>query len=80
MYASASGRMRIENVLIGKAREQLAREFRGFTILLKYWRDEAAHGTESNIADDEAYTALAILLRYAMFIHTHWDELTTNTS
>jgi hypothetical protein len=75
MYASASGRMRIENTLIGKAREQLVREFRGFTILLRYWRDEAAHGTASNIADNEAYTALAMLLRYAMFVSANWDEL-----
>jgi hypothetical protein len=79
-YASASGRMRIENALVGKAKEQLTREFRGSTILLKYWRDEAAHGIASTIADDEAYTALAMLLRYAMFIHAHWDELTANNS
>lgn len=79
-YARASGRRDIENTLIGKAREQLAREFRGFMMLLKYWRDEAAHGTPSNIADDEAYTSIALLLRYAMFVKTHWNELTENNS
>jgi hypothetical protein len=35
MYARASGRRDIENLLIGRAREQLAREFRGFMMLLK---------------------------------------------
>jgi hypothetical protein len=78
MYARASGRKDVENTLIGKAREPLQREFRGFTNLLKYWRDEAAHGIASTIADNEAYTAIAMLLRYAMFVNASWSELTAH--
>ena len=78
-YATANGRTRIENLVIGQASEHLKREFRGLTELLKYWRDEAAHGRASVISDNEAYTSLAMLLRYAMFIHQNWGEITGQT-
>lgn len=77
-YSSAQGRGRIENRVIGQANDYLKREFRGYTSLLKYWRDEAAHGKSSNINDNEAYTSLALLLRFAMFMAENWDELTRN--
>jgi len=78
-YATVNGRTRIENLVIGQASEHLKREFRGLTELLKYWRDEAAHGRASVISDNEAYTSLAMLLRYAMFIHQKWGEFTGQT-
>jgi hypothetical protein len=74
-YISANGRSKIENILIGKARKQLQDDYRDCSKLLKYWRDEAAHGRASNIEDNEAYTSLALLLRLAMFINDNWDEL-----
>jgi len=77
LYSSAGGRRKVENLLIGKAQKQVKNEFSGLTMLIKYWRDEAAHGTVSKISDNEAYTALAILLRFAMFIDRTWVELTT---
>lgn len=77
-YASASGRHRIENLLVGKARKQIQNEYRGYTSLLKYWRDEAAHGHASEIKDNEAYTSLALLLRFAVFVNDNWDELIGN--
>jgi len=58
-YAIANGRMKIENQVIGQAAEHLKREFRGLTELIKYWRDEAAHGRTSGISYNEAYTSLA---------------------
>lgn len=75
MYNTAQGRSRIEKILIGQAREQLQREFRGFLTLLKYWRDEASHGQPSRIGDNEALTSLAFLLRFASFVDDHWMEL-----
>jgi hypothetical protein len=74
-YATATGRQKVENIVIGQATDHVKREFRGLTELLKYWRDEAAHGSVSNISDNEAYTSLAMLLRYAMFIAKSWEEL-----
>jgi len=76
IYRSSPGRSKIENIIIGKARSQIQNEFRGYTVLLKYWRDEAAHGRASGIADNEAYTSLALLLRFAHFVKDHWDEIT----
>lgn len=76
MYGTASGRIRIENIVVGQASERIRREFKGLTELLKYWRDEASHGKASQISDNEAYTSLAMLLRYAMFVNNAWDTLT----
>jgi hypothetical protein len=44
--------------------------------LLSYWRDEAAHGTASEISETEAHTALGRLVRFAQFASDHWNELT----
>jgi hypothetical protein len=76
-YSSANGRRTIETILIGKARKQIQDDYKAYSTLLKYWRDEAAHGKASNINDNEAYTSLALLLRLAMFINDNWDELIT---
>lgn len=76
IYATANGRVRLENMIIGKATDHVKREFKGLTELLKYWRDEASHGKPSNISDNEAYTSLAMLLRYAAFVNGIWDSLT----
>jgi hypothetical protein len=75
-YVTANGRVKLENMITGKAAEHIKREFKGYTELLKYWRDEASHGKPSNISDNEAYTSLAILLRYAAFIDSEWGSLT----
>jgi hypothetical protein len=77
-YASANGRHQVENVLIGKSRKNLQDDYRAHSTLLKYWRDEAAHGRVSGISDNEAYTSLALLLRLATFIDGNWNELTTS--
>jgi hypothetical protein len=76
VYATVSGRVRLENMIIGKATDHVKREFKGLTELLKYWRDEASHGKRSNISDNEAYTSLAMLLRYAAFVNGIWNSLT----
>lgn len=77
-YRSAGGRQKIENILIGQSNQQLKDEIKGFNSLLKYWRDEAAHGHITKINENEAYTAIAMLLRFSMFITNKWNELTSN--
>ena len=74
-YASFVGRSRVENMVIGKANELIKREYRGYSSLIKYWRDESAHGKVSGINDNEAYTSIALLLRFAKFVNDNWDEL-----
>lgn len=76
MYSGAMGRSRIENIIIGQAPARVRREFRGLTTLLKYWRDTSAHGHKTAIGDNEAYTSLAMLLRFAIFTRDDWVELT----
>lgn len=77
-YNSQSGRSRVETGLLGQAPDPLKREFNGYMSLLKYWRDDAAHGKASGIADNEAYTSLALLLRFANFANDRWADLTGN--
>lgn len=46
---------------------QTQREFRGYMVLLNYWRDEAAHGSASMISEPEACTSLMLLVRLARY-------------
>lgn len=74
---NTSGDRRVENIILGKVRQEIRDEYMGFMTLLKYWRDQAAHGKVSGIKDNEAYTSLALLLRFAIFVNDHWAEFTT---
>ena len=76
MYLSSGGRGRTEKYILGQQRQPLQEEFRGYLSLLKYWRDSASHGKQMGIKDNEAYTALAVLLRFAQFVNDNWTELT----
>jgi hypothetical protein len=79
-YRVSNGRSRVENMVVGQLNDSLRREFQGFTTLLKYWRDEASHGGASRIGDNEAYTSLAMLLRFAQFASDHWEDLTKRSA
>jgi hypothetical protein len=74
-YNASGGRRRVENVIIGNVRKDLHNEYGGYMTLLKYWRDQASHGKTSGIKDNEAYTSLALLLRFAIFVNENWQEL-----
>jgi hypothetical protein len=74
-YRSSNGRHRVENIIVGQLREPLAGQFCNLMDLLKYWRDEAAHGGFSEISEFEAYEAMARLLRLAHFADDHWHDL-----
>jgi hypothetical protein len=75
LYGSANGRYKVENLVVGKIKEPLQRDYRSYVNLLKYWRDESAHGRSSKITENEAYTSLALLLRFAMLVSDNWEEL-----
>jgi hypothetical protein len=75
IYNAANGRSRVERVVFDGANGFIQRTYPRFTDLVKYWRDEAAHGQTSQISDDEAYTSLVILLRFCHFMNDHWHEL-----
>jgi hypothetical protein len=75
LYSASGGRSKLENVIIGQQAKPIQDEFRGYSILLKYWRDSASHGKLSCISDNEAYTSLALLLRFAQFANDRWGVL-----
>lgn len=79
IYGSANGRYKVENLIVGKIRDPLQREYRSYANLLKYWRDESAHGKPSKIIENEAYTSLALLLKFAMLVNDNWEELTKDS-
>jgi hypothetical protein len=76
-YKSSNGRSKIENIIIGQQTNRIKQEFLNFTSLLKYWRDTAAHGARSTIGEEEAFTSLLLLLRFARFADDNWSVLTT---
>lgn len=80
LYLASGGRRKVENLILGQQPKPIQEEFLGYLSLLKYWRDAASHGRRSGIADNEAYTALAVLLRFAQFANDRWTDLTGRTS
>lgn len=74
-YRSAQGRRLITNQIVRGARSEIVGPFTAATGLLAYWRDDAAHGSASNISEIEAHEALSRLLRFAQFANDHWTEL-----
>lgn len=75
-YASARGRSRVEKMIIERVVDPLKVEFVIHTRLINYWRDESAHGKLSKISENEAFTSLALLLRFALFVDANWESLT----
>jgi hypothetical protein len=77
-YLTSQGRKQTIDSIVHGARPGIAEPFRAATSLLSYWRDEAAHGTVSEISEIEAHTALGRLVRFAQFTCDNWAELTGN--
>ncbi len=75
-YRAANGRKKIEDMIIRNQKGFIKNDFEIFFSLLKYWRDEAAHGRQSNISENESYTSLALLLRCAQFAKDNYNILT----
>lgn len=76
-YKSKSGRSKLENRLFGKTKSTIRDAYLIYTDLLKYWRDETAHGHDSEIDTNQAFIALLNLLRFATFMKDFWEEITT---
>jgi hypothetical protein len=74
-YVTASGRGRIEKRLLGNQPTPVQEEFHRYTTLLKYWRDNSAHGRAVRISEPEAYQSLALLLRFARWAEDRWEDL-----
>jgi hypothetical protein len=75
-YRTAKGRTAIENLLLSNQNSYIRQELPNYTNLLKYWRDDAAHGENVSIGEGEAFTSLILLLRFAQFADDRWEEIT----
>lgn len=75
-YRRTNGRTRIENALTAGQNSFVQTQLTSFTALLKYWRDDASHGSETRLSEQEAFTSMLLLLRFATFSNERWTELT----
>lgn len=81
-YQSTNGRKNVEQMITAQQPDhnthinRINEEFHSYTSLIKYWRDDAAHGMDSPIGEGEAFSSLILLLRYAGFANDKWTELT----
>ncbi len=74
-YRRARGRPEIERLLTAQGSSHVHETLPTFLDLLKFWRDDAAHGAQT-LSEMEASIALLQLLRFAVYADTRWDELT----
>jgi hypothetical protein len=75
IYSSRDGGGKTEDIVTKGQPDHVIRTFRGYMDLLKYWRDEAAHGIASELSDDEAYASLMLLARLAGFAGDHFAPM-----
>lgn len=76
-YRTAHGRLKIENILLNNKKEPIRKNFSNINNLLKYWRDESAHGTVSKIAEEDAFIMLSKLLEICKLCENNHDILTS---
>jgi hypothetical protein len=77
LYFNSRGRSQLQNSLLGQQTKGFRNEFERHTDLITYWRDQSAHGHQTEIKEGEAYMALSGLLRFAHFASDKWKDLTT---
>jgi hypothetical protein len=75
-YRGANGRSRVEGMVNEQLNGHLRSEIAEFTALLKYWRDNASHVTESRLTEQESFMSMLLLLRFAATAHERWIDLT----
>jgi hypothetical protein len=77
-YGSSGGRGRIERLLMMGKDANIIKNLPNYTSLLKDWRDVAAHGDAPIVGEEEAFTALMLLLRFARFADERWADITSS--
>jgi len=77
VYTGRDGRRNVERLILSQSKQHIKDTFSHHMDLLKYWRDQAAHGAATPISEEQAYLALVGLVRFARFAEQHWTELTT---
>lgn len=75
-YGSSGGRGKIERFLLANQDAHITKNLPNYTSLLNDWRDIAAHGDAPIVGEEEAFTGLMLLLRFARFAEERWDDIT----
>jgi hypothetical protein len=75
-YRTTAGRSRVIKRVTAGVTPGISERFNNALGLLTYWRDEAGHGTPSNIGEVEAHEAILGLLRLARLTSDNWAALT----
>jgi len=76
VYKRANGRQLLLNAIVGQAMAQRRATLITFAGIVSLWRDEAAHGQASPIANANADEALRQLLHMCQWVDREWDNLT----
>jgi len=67
-YGQSGGAGKIKNDILAGKKSSERQHFEGIYELMKYWRDESAHGKQSNLSELEAHMSLFLLIRHATFV------------
>ena len=75
-YSQRHGRDKLSKALAGRMRPEQQLTFDSYLEQVSYWRDESAHGAAETVGEELAFTSLILLLRFARFADTKWQDLT----
>lgn len=75
-YGGSGGRGKIERFLLANQNGHITKNLPNYTSLLNEWRDVAAHGDAPIVGEEEAFTGLMLLLRFARFADERWSDIT----
>jgi len=76
IYRTASGRHRIQKLVLKDVSDALRTHADAQLSLLKYWRDDSSHGQASPISEVDAHIALLTLIRMAALFDDSWADFT----
>lgn len=74
-YRSGGGRGRLERLIAVHLSPKLKDSLTHYMDLLKYWRDDSAHGADVTFDEEAAFTAMLLLLRLGRFASREWVDL-----
>lgn len=76
-YNASGGRRRVINMVVGQSDEATRNHLVTFSNIVTNWRDEAAHGHASSLANANADEALRQLLHMCQWVSREWAVLTS---
>ncbi|MBL8015337.1 MAG: hypothetical protein JNK26_04080 [Candidatus Doudnabacteria bacterium] len=78
-YQEHNGTSKTLNTLTHGQSGEIKRMIDNAFELMKYWRDAAAHADTTEITPNEAFTSLALLVRFARFSDEKYDDIISKT-